>query len=293
MTDEHTSGHDVPNETARSSPAAVPVGADILDDSWLRDFYKECGREVTLAYTMLNQMKNWGIVVLAAIISSVASFGRSPEGTAPIDATRHFAIAVVVGATLAYVFTLRFFVRAILCYINLLRWNTLQAAIVDLKLVPREGSSSAAAADEPSELKLRDAIRDHFHRWLATVPRKSQIASNLKLGFGPLFAISLLLLVWGLVVVWDESLVRGLAAFTLGATLIEAWDFYTSRFFDTPEDVRKREARKRAEGRRHTFPSPSGDLFYVMQWVVLLCISTIIAVWPWIDTALELWMKEP
>src|SRR6266404_5852260 len=56
---------------------AVPARAVELDDPWLHDFYKECGREVTLAYTTLNQMKNWAIVVQAAVISGVVAFGKN------------------------------------------------------------------------------------------------------------------------------------------------------------------------------------------------------------------------
>src|SRR5687767_6165523 len=98
----------------------LPSSASFSDD-WLRDFYKECGREVTLAYTTLNQMKNWAIVVQASIIAAAVSFGRS-------QATGESGLfPILVGALLAYVFTARFFVRAILCYLNLLRWNTLQS----------------------------------------------------------------------------------------------------------------------------------------------------------------------
>lgn len=47
-----------------------------LDDKWIENFYKECGREVTLAYTTLNQMKNWAIVIAGALLSGFA-FGTS------------------------------------------------------------------------------------------------------------------------------------------------------------------------------------------------------------------------
>src|SRR5947199_10747156 len=105
-----------------TEPPAPQKGKDqpALDDAWLRDFYKECGREVTLAYTTLNQMKNWAIVVQAAIIASVASFGRALLQSPKNEADPDLSVAIVIGAVLAYLFTLRFFVRAILCYINLL-----------------------------------------------------------------------------------------------------------------------------------------------------------------------------
>ena len=101
-----------------------------LEDDWLHDFYKECGREVTLSYTTLNQMKNWAIVVQGTIIASVAGFGRSLLTSGDTSTSREIGTAVVIGAVLAHLFTIRFMVRSMLCYINLLRWNVLQSAIV-------------------------------------------------------------------------------------------------------------------------------------------------------------------
>src|SRR5437667_1333397 len=109
----HNKTEPMPAESTGSLPASEP-----LCDSWLHDFYKECGREVTLAYTTLNQMKNWAMIVAAAAISGL-SFGTSG---------RHYPNPVMfVGVVIVYVFILRFFVRAILCYINLTRWNKLQS----------------------------------------------------------------------------------------------------------------------------------------------------------------------
>src|SRR5437899_12327207 len=102
-----------------TEPPAPQKGKDqpALDDAWLRDFYKECGREITLAYTTLNQMKNWAMVIAGAVLSGLA-FG-SAAGTYPTK-------PMFIGVVIAFAFTLRFFIRAILCYINLSRWNTLQ-----------------------------------------------------------------------------------------------------------------------------------------------------------------------
>src|SRR5574341_1741574 len=59
------------------SPASTPP-TDRFDQKWLEAFYKECGREVTLAYTTLNQMKNWAMIVVAAAISGL-SFGTASD----------------------------------------------------------------------------------------------------------------------------------------------------------------------------------------------------------------------
>lgn len=260
---------------------APPAPAEAtLNDTWLHDFYKECGREITLAYTTLNQMKNWAIAVQAAIITAVASFGRSPLSPGDAAAGAHLGFAVVAGAALAYLFTLRFFVRAILCYINLLRWNTLQSAILEYGLCPRESPSTPPVEKEQLERNLRRHIQDYYFSWLARVPRRAQIASNLKLGFGLLIALPLLLLLWGATVQWHDSFVRGLVTFAIGGTLIEVMDFLASHWFDTPAVAAKRGAE------RYIFPAPSGDLRYVAVWLLNVTISGIVALWPWIRPTL-------
>ncbi len=60
---------DTPHGESRNQSAGSATGS--FDDAWLHDFYKECGREATLAYTTLNQMKNWAMVIAAAALSGL------------------------------------------------------------------------------------------------------------------------------------------------------------------------------------------------------------------------------
>src|SRR5436309_1275077 len=122
-------------------PTPVAAPPDAISFKWVENFYKECGREVTLAYTTLNQMKNWAVLIVAAVVSAVVSLNKTTTASSP--APQSSTLAVYAGSLIVYVFVLRFFIRAILCYINLVRWNNLQAAIVAFKLVqpnPREGT---------------------------------------------------------------------------------------------------------------------------------------------------------
>lgn len=124
-----------------SSSAEAPNGSTnaasvmTFDDGWLENFYKECGREVTLAYTTLNQMKNWAIVTAAAAISGLA-FGTA--------ASNFPNVPMFTGTVIVYAFVLRFFIRAIICYVNLIRWNTLQKDCIELKLIPTGTASPAS-----------------------------------------------------------------------------------------------------------------------------------------------------
>lgn len=228
---------------------------------WLENFYRECGREITLAYTTLNQMKNWAIVIAGAILSGLsfsAAAGDYPNRT------------MFVGVVIAFVFTLRFFIRAILCYINLTRWNVIQNGILTLMLW--RDDQKTPAQDEPQLAKVEALIRDLYFSWHSPVNRSTQIAANLKLGFSLLFGLCLFFLVWGGSTLATDHLVQGLLVFAVGSTLVEFSDFFTSRFFDTKEAYEKRRTKPKA-----VFPTPQTRSGYMVGWVLVLVLSLFIS----------------
>lgn len=243
----------------------MPAPDQPLFDAWLHDFYKECGREVTLAYTTLNQMKNWAIVVQGTIIAAVAAFGRSALSSGATTANRDIGVAVVVGAVLSHLFTLRFMVRSIICYVNLLRWNTLQKAIIEFEF---KVSKNIAVTQALTDTGLESKIQHYYFEWASTIPRGRQVSSVLKLGFGLLLALPTALIVWGAFAHWNVALVQGLTVFAIGGTIIELIDFVLYRDFDTPE----RAARRKTP--RPTFPAPSGTARYIIGWMLNLVISS-------------------
>jgi hypothetical protein len=241
-----------------------------LKNDWLAKFYSECGREVTLAYTTLNQMKNWAVAVVAAFTSAVVALvGKSSQGLA-------IHPGIFVAAIVAYVLTLRFLIRSILCYINLVRWNTLQSSIIELTLRDHEPQET----DRLSR-RLDQNIADYYFQWLSPLDRRGQILSNLKLGFALLLAVPLFFVVAGAIILWDLPLVRGLSVFCIGDTLVEVSDFLRSHFFDTP-------AVKAARGKKQSvFPVPVSGPWYLVTWAVTLLVSLLVAFWP----SLAVWLK--
>lgn len=149
---------DSSSEPLRESSVAPDKKADdarqqilpqlIDDDKWLDSFYRECGREVTLAYTTLNQMKNWAMVVAAAAISGLSFSSSAQQNQYP-------SLPMFVGTVVVYVFVLRFYIRAILCYTNLLKWNKLQADCLSLKLLQPARNVPFIAFDRGVEEKSR------------------------------------------------------------------------------------------------------------------------------------------
>src|SRR5262249_49158583 len=104
----------------------------------------------------------------------------------------------------------------------------------------------------------------------------SLIIQNLKLGFALVLALPAFFVVVWAVELWDQPLVRGLAVFALGSTLVEFTDFARSSYFDTPERHRQRSAQTRP----HVFPVPVSQGGYLLTWVLNLLISAVIALWP-------------
>jgi len=245
----------------------------ILDEAWLHDFYKECGREATLAYTTLNQMKNWAMVVVAAVLSGLPFGGRSSEYPTPI---------MFAGVVIVYTFILRFFVRAILCYINLIRWNVLQSDCVELKLV--RAPIGLAATSEPVEQKFLHDLQNYYFEWLSPLRRSNQLFQNLKLGFYLLFGLVLFFLIWGATVLWGHHVVRGLVTFAVLNTLLEAYDFLTSKYFD---DVAAHKRRKARHKNSRIFPVPQSRGFFFVLWALNVTVCSIVALWPTFRHALE------
>lgn len=247
-------------------------------DKWIEHFYKECGREVTLAYTTLNQMKNWAIVIAGALLSGFA-FGTSAITGSIQQFPNRLTFA---GTTLVFLFVLRFFVRAILCYINLLRWNRLQTECVETYLLPR--TKDTGRTRDKAEAQLQEAIRVFYFGWASPINRTAQLLSNLKLGFGLIFALVLFFLVWGGVTLWSDQFVKALTVFTVGATFIEAVDFFQSPYFDDPE------ARKRREGKKqlvNIFPVPRSHHNYAIWWLGLVALTSVVADWERVELLIK------
>jgi hypothetical protein len=249
----------------------------VFDDGWLHDFYRECGREVTLAYTTLNQMKNWAMTVVAAVISGLAFGAKAGEYPTP---------SVYAGAVIVYVLVLRFYIRAILCYTNLVRWNILQNDCVQFKLLPK--IKELRTSKKELETKLASDMQDYYHEWLAPIGRKDQLSQNLKLAFYPLFAFTIFFVVWGSTKLWHDQVVKGLTVFAILTTVLEAADFFRSKYFDD-RAAWERKKRKKKSKMAELFPVPHSKAGYLIGWILNVAISLIVADWSAIKCALAHW----
>ena len=144
-------------------------------------------------------------------------------------------------------------------------------------LVPKSTKiGEALPTAQQARAKLQTQIQDYFHDWRSPINRKTQIVQNLKLGFALVLALPLFFVIVWSVELWANWLVRGLAVFAFGSTLVELTDFFRSRFFDTSE----RNKRRPREGKAQIFPVPVSQGGYLLTWLLNLLISSTVALWP-------------
>lgn len=250
------------------SSSAGPTYPTEFNDAFLSDFFKECGREITLAFTTLNQMKNWAIVVTGAALAAVVSVTRWTNGENSSD--KAFWSYLLVASAITLILNVRFFVRAMFCYVNLIRWNKLQSSIIRLRLKCDIKWSGTTKEGAPVK-DLAKRIDEYYHRWLSPIARWEQISSTLKLGFGFLLALPLIAVAFSTIHLdWDSAVWPWLTLLA-GGLAIEAFEFLTSTQLDTPDRNNSRPERRRY--RTEQFPSASGRTITVVLWAIVLIVS--------------------
>lgn len=235
------------------SDGVASTKPSLASNDFLKEFYKECGREVTLAYTTLNQMKNWAIVVTAALLAAFASFWRQGNSSGG-DGSSVWLVALAA-ASLSLLFNTRFFIRAAICYVNLLRWNRLQKAIVSFKLEKAEDPGVKSEQDLLAEIDV------YYHQWCSPINRWEQVISNLKLGFGLLLVIPLLVVAVCGLNLYGNPVGMAVLTFVVLGVGVELYEFLTTTFLDT---LQVKQRRKAVGG----FPGPSGRGSTIGLWVL-------------------------
>jgi hypothetical protein len=137
---------------------------------------------------------------------------------------------------------------------------------------------------EEREQKLRLDMQHYYFEWLSPISRKDQVFENLKLGFYLLFGLALFFMVWGGIALWHNYFVKGLSTFAVLNTVLEAWDFMRSKYFDNPAASQKRARRGKAH---EIFPVPHSRGAFLAGWVFNIAVSAVVALWPAVRTFIE------
>jgi len=163
-----------------------------MEKQWIESFYKECGREVSLAYNVLNQTNTWGVTLGSAVLTAGFLGAIKLEvGHIYFNYPNIYQWYFVI---VAWIIMLRFFVRSALGLVNMYRWNALIVASTKVLSLP-EGHVS-----RPLFLQhLCDAIDAYYYKWQSPIKRTKLLWNNLLLMYLWFFLIILVFFVWGLI----------------------------------------------------------------------------------------------
>jgi hypothetical protein len=164
-----------------------------MERKWLEAFYKECGREVSLAYNVLNQTNNWGItlavaVVVTCFLGTARVEGRTIYLTYPTLLQWYLVI-------FGWIIMVRFFVRSALGLVNMYRWNELINSTCKVLSLPESHPDTPLL-----NRNLAKKIEAYFFRFRSPKTRRFIVWHNLKLMYLWFFIILLCLFTWGIIV---------------------------------------------------------------------------------------------
>jgi len=185
-----------------------------MERKWLESFYKECGREVSLAYNVLNQTNNWGITMAVAVVATCfLGTARIKGGSINLTYPTLLQWYLVI---FGWIIMVRFFVRSALGLVNMYRWNELINSTCKVLSLPE------TYPDLPLlNRNLAKKIEAFFFNWRSPKTRWFIVWRNLKLMYLWFFIIILSLFIWGIIVL-DKTILFwvGLSLFII-PTIIE------------------------------------------------------------------------
>lgn len=166
---------------------------ETIDRKFLDTFYRECGREVTLAYTVLNQTNTWAITFFALVMSpSLVGLVNRTEGALTFDYPNVFYWMYLI---VSWGLLLRFFQRSALALSNMYRWNELASATWEAAALP---------GDHPRQSKLNDTLVEKVDRlmmrWQSPRPAWDIAWGTLKLMYLAPLIVFLSMIIWGVAV---------------------------------------------------------------------------------------------
>ena len=196
-----------------------------INRSWVRQFYQECGREVSLAYNVFNHTNSWGLTLTTGIVAVVFLTAIGINGSQVTF--RYPNIAYWYAIIVAWIIMVRFYVRSCLALVNMYRWNTLIYAASKILSLPR-GHASVPVF----ERNFAKKVKAYFYEWRSPIPRYKLVRECFKLIYIWFFMIIVGLIIWGAIALYDgQMLWIGGILLLLVPTAWEIYSFLTYRGF--------------------------------------------------------------
>ena len=190
-----------------------------MQDEWLKNYYSECGREISLAFQTMDNNQNWTVTLVSAIIVGIILSGFLPN-------IWTWSL-LVIGLAL----TIRFFVRTCLAYINLIRWNFFRKKINSYFLQTPENEKAALFYE------IKEGIKIYDDQWNSPISKRNLIFANLKYGYYYAFSALILMIVYNLYSIYHTTGFLGPTAMQVTAVgflglLVILWE--VKGLFDPP-----------------------------------------------------------
>ena len=184
-----------------------------LDPEWLKGFYSQIGREVSLAREGQRETHNWVITLIGGAIAAVWAIGGSAFSYLTVSSF------IVVLAIIPLVF--RFFVRSCLEYQIFNRWISIRNAL-DAYYFSRDAKPEIA---QNVMENLIEQIQIYYFQWKQPKSNWKMIWDNFQLAYGWPLILLTILLVWGVAVLSLSGLTLYALLITSGWMLFELINF--------------------------------------------------------------------
>ncbi|MEV0194872.1 hypothetical protein [Nonomuraea sp. NPDC050691] len=155
--------------------------------------YQDAGREITQNFSTMASNMSLATGMLAAILTVIGAgelFGVAKGDQSTINAIPPLSTISLLILSMALPLLVRFFMRSLLAYQNLLRYRAIHDAA--WKFINQNASWSY----------FRDAYRLYIEEWRSPKPLINLIASNLRYGFLWLFVVMIGAIAWGFISNW-------------------------------------------------------------------------------------------
>ncbi len=153
--------------------------------------YEDSGREITQAFEVLNSNMSLAAGTLAALIAVLGAgelFGSKSNGASTVlhGVPRLSSVSLIVLSS-AFPFLIRFFIRSVTAYQNLIRANSVQRESWRFMMGTRTWTA------------YRLFIKLYWEDWATPEPLSKLMWANLKYGFFWIFAIAISAIAWAFV----------------------------------------------------------------------------------------------
>jgi len=191
-------------------------------ERFLLTYFQEVNRELGFNLELMNNSMNWCILVLSLYVSTSVILWLN-LGEIPFALDAFYALAIIV-----FAFILRFTIRALISFKNILKFKYMHDLILET-IIDNENKHSLKLAS------LKKAIKIYDIEWKSHIPLRELIKKFSKIGFIHTLCIVTIMLLYAMYlnfVAYPWSLADCLLSALLVANiLVELWALITSEEF--------------------------------------------------------------